>query len=77
MYNDMIYRNDELKRDLEQADRKAAHGWRVWDMRSRESRLLDRALAVLGRTFIALGQWLVARRGEPIASGQLGLTSAA
>jgi hypothetical protein len=77
MYNDMIYRNDELKRDLEQADRKAAHGWRVWGMQSRESKLLDSALAILGKTFIAVGQWLAAGRGEPVAPGQFGLTSAA
>jgi hypothetical protein len=77
MYNDMIYRNDELKWDLEQADRKAAHGWRVWTMQSRESRWLDTALATLGRTLIAAGQWLAAGRGEPAASGQFGLPSAA
>ena len=63
MYNDMIYRNDELRRDLEQADRNATHGWRVWGMRSRESELLDSALATLGRVLIAAGRRLAARRG--------------
>jgi len=77
MYDDMIFRNHELKWDLEQADRKAAHGWRVWTMQSRESQVLDSALAILGNAFIAVGQWLAAGRGEPVASAQFGLTSAA
>jgi hypothetical protein len=89
MYNEMIYTSDELKRDLEWADRKAAYGWRVWMMQSRESRWLDAALAALGRTLIAAGQRLVAARGEATlrgkattggeaaAPGPLGLTGAA
>lgn len=77
MYNDMIHRNDELKWDLEQADRKAAYGWRVWTMQSGESRWLDTAVATLGRVLIAAGQWLMAARGEAAASGQFGLPSAA
>jgi hypothetical protein len=81
MYSDVIYRNDELKWDLEQADHRAVHGWRAWTMRSRESQLLDSALAILGKALIAVGQWLAAGRGEPavssepVASGQFGLTS--
>ena len=77
MYNEMIYRNDELKRDLEQADGKAARGWRFSNVPSRESQLLAKARAIVGRAFIAVGRWLVAERGEWVASGQPGLTSAA
>jgi hypothetical protein len=76
MYTEMTYTNDELKRDLEAADRRAAHGWRVWTMPSREAQLLDRTLLTLGRSLIAAGQRLAAGRGEPAARGQLGLTGA-
>ena len=58
MYNDMIYRNDELKRDLEQADRKAAQGWRLYEMHSRQPSLLATAGAILSSILIEVGQWL-------------------
>ena len=89
MYDEMIYTHSQLKRDLERVDRKAAYGWRVWTVQSRESRWLDAALVTLGRTLIAAGQRLAMGRGratvrakaatggEAAASGQIGLPSAA
>jgi hypothetical protein len=75
MYNEMIYRNQELKQDLAHADRKASYGWRVWNVQSRESRLIDSAFATVGKALVAMGQRLMARRSAPVASGQLRLTS--
>jgi hypothetical protein len=77
MYHDTTHINDELRRDLAQADQKAAYGWRVWTMQSREFRWLDAALAFLGRTLIAAGQWLATGRDERMPRGQFGLTGAA
>jgi hypothetical protein len=64
MYNDMIYRNDELKRDLEQASREAARGWRLRHMQSSRPKLIVTAVTILGSMLIEVGQWL-AVQGRP------------
>jgi hypothetical protein len=58
MYCDMVYRNDELGRDLEQASRAAARGWRFRHMHSGTQKGMVTAFVILGRILIGVGQWL-------------------
>jgi hypothetical protein len=64
MYHDVVYRNDELKRDLEQASREAARGWRLRHMQCSRPKLIVTAMTVLGSMLIEVGQWL-AVQGRP------------
>lgn len=77
MYHDVVYKNDELKRDLEQASQKAARGWRFRHLQSRRPNLFTTAMAILGSTLVAVGQWLAARGRSSLASSawreQLGI----
>ncbi len=68
MYHDVVYRNDEFRRDLAQADREAAQAWRFRHMRSREPRLLASAVAILSSVLIEVGQWLAAVSRSSLAS---------
>jgi predicted unusual protein kinase regulating ubiquinone biosynthesis (AarF/ABC1/UbiB family) len=68
MYHDVAYRNDELNRDLEQASREAAKGWRFRHLPRRESSLLTNVMTVLGGILVAVGQWLSTRGRSTLAS---------
>ena len=68
MYRDVAYRNDELKRDLEQASQEAARGWRFRHLQSRRPELPTAVATTLGSILVAVGQWLAARGRSSLAS---------
>ncbi len=68
MYYDVTYRNDELKRDLEHASRKAARGWRFRHLQSRRQSPLVTVTTILGSTLVTVGQWLAARGRSSLTS---------
>jgi len=68
MYHDIAYRNDELNRDLEQASRKAAQGWRFRHLQSGRPKLFATAMTILGSALVEVGQWLAARGRSTLAS---------
>ena len=68
MYHDVVHKNDELKRDLEQASQEAARGWRFRHLQSRRPKLPTTVTTILGSTLVAVGQWLAARGRSSLAS---------
>ena len=55
---EMAYIADELKRDLEQAYRKAEQGWQFRHLQPRRPELLTTVTRILGSILVVVGQWL-------------------
>jgi hypothetical protein len=68
MYHEVVYRNDELKRELEQASQKAARGWRFRNLQPRRPKPLATVTTILGSILVAVGQWLAAQGRSSLAS---------